>query len=103
MRRIVSVFTLSAALLGSAFAQAVDLPDYNAYYDTATTPTALSPATRVAMSSLGAVTSIDANRGVPSFFWAAPPKAPVQAGLPVERVALLYLEQLAPLYGLSDA
>ena len=62
MRRVTKYLTLTAAMLGSTFAQAADLPNYNAYYDEpGLGPLPLSGALTAARA-LGVVTSVDEQR-----------------------------------------
>jgi hypothetical protein len=101
MKRSARYATALITLLAGSTALADDeLPNYNAYADA-------KPAVRglasggARSSSLGAVTSIDDKRGVPTFFWAPPdaPKAPMGLTVSPDASARFYLEHYASLYG----
>jgi MYXO-CTERM domain-containing protein len=83
MKRSIGRLSLCiAAVLGSSYASAQDLPNYDAYFDASAAPS-VAPAAKVsARSSLGSATSFDERRGVPSFVW-----APKQQSLPPQGVA----------------
>lgn len=103
--RCLLAMAATAPLLFSALADAKDLPNYNAYYKAPPAPAAAvlpAPATPAAM-----VASTDAQRGVPTFLWAARSTGPGGAlaltGLTPEAAARQHLEQHASRYGLSAA
>ncbi|UQA62762.1 M36 family metallopeptidase [Polyangium aurulentum] len=103
MKRSARLATVLVTLLAGSTALADDeLPGYNAYADA---PPVASGRTlgRARASALGAVTSIDEKRGVPTFFWAPPdaPLAPMGLTVSPDASARFYLEHYASLYGLS--
>jgi MYXO-CTERM domain-containing protein len=103
MKRSARLATVLVTLLAGSTAFADDeLPGYNAYADA---PPVASGRTlgRARPSALGAVTSLDEKRGVPTFFWAPPdaPQAPMGLTVSPDASARFYLEHYASLYGLS--
>ena len=103
MKRSLRCLLALAPLLLSARAEAKDLPNYNAYYQArpATAAAVLpSPAAPAAV-----VASTDAQRGVPTFLWAAraASSSAVLTGLTPEAAARHHLQQHAARYGLSAA
>src|SRR5689334_8424573 len=102
MGRSAGLATILSTLLLSGVANANDsLPNYNAYLDAKAAVSATAPR-RMAPNVFGVVTSVDGQRGVPTFFWAPPdaPRPPVTVGTP-EAAARFYLEHYAPVYRLS--
>src|SRR5688572_8949893 len=104
MKRSLRTLTGIVALLAAGTASAKDLPNYNAYYDEKpVTPVLLSSARALAS---GVATSMDEQRGVPSFLWASITPSSFQALQTAvaspEQAARLHLKQYAPVYGVSD-
>jgi hypothetical protein len=103
MKRRARYFTaLPVLLLAGSYAQANELPSFDAYYQApaAAQAAAKGAATR---SPGGFVASIDEQRGTPTFFWAQRGTA-LPAGLKgasSERIARFHLTQHADLYNLS--
>ncbi|UQA62765.1 M36 family metallopeptidase [Polyangium aurulentum] len=101
MKRSARYATALITLLAGSTALAADeLPNYNAYADAKPAVRSLASG-RTRSSALGAVTSIDEKRGVPTFFWAPPdaPKAPMALTMSPDASARFYLERYASLYG----
>src|SRR4051812_32979194 len=98
-------FALTAlALLITTNVSAKDLPSYNACDDQRPVTPVLPPSARTL--ARGVATSLDEQRGVPSFLWAGP--SPSRAASPLfalashEQAARLHLKRVAPIYGVSD-
>ena len=105
MKRTVRFLPLALVSLVSSSAYAQAPPDFNAYLNAA--PRSSPAVAAVARSSgapVGFVASVDARRGVPTFFWAAPQTQVVPASyLGSEQIARAYVELTAKTYGLSRA
>ena len=106
MKRSLGRLSLSiAALLGSSYAHAQDLTNYDAYFDANAAPS-VAPENRInAVSPRGVVSSFDERRGVPSFFWAAKQQQlpPVGAAHTAEAAARWYLRENVRAWKLSPA
>jgi MYXO-CTERM domain-containing protein len=113
MKRSVRSLTLCLSFFAAAHAHARELPDWNEYQRAAPSASIASNAAAANANPLarvselagrfgGLVASIDEQRGVPNFLWAvrgahaAPPP-----GTTPEAAARKYLQELAPVYGLS--
>src|SRR5262249_9707422 len=92
------------ALLTATSASAKDLPNYNAYDDQKPVTPALLPSARTLANTVA--TSIDEQRGVPSFLWAGispSGQTPPQIALTShEQAARLHLKKVEALYGVAD-
>ena len=76
MKRSIGRLSLCiAAVLGSSYASAQDLPNYDAYFDANAAPSVAPGAKLSAANPLGFAASFDERRGVPSFVWASKQQA----------------------------
>src|SRR6185503_15273783 len=105
MNRSLRVLTTLTALLAGSLAHAADKPNLNAYATASpAAPFAGALAKARAEAAFGVVSSMDTQRGVPTFFWAPPngPRPPAALLSTPESWARFYLDHYAPLYGLSQ-
>src|SRR5262245_61109959 len=104
MKRSLRSLTGIVALLMTTNASAKDLPNYNAYDDQKPVAPVLAPSARTLAN--GVATSMDEQRGVPSFLWAGitpSGQAPLQIALAShEQAARLHLKKAETVYGVSD-
>ena len=106
MRRTVRFLPLAIlASIAGSYAHAKEPPNVSAYLSAA--PLASPAGAPAAASATGFAASVDPQRGVPTFFWAAPQKQilppPLALARGPEDLARAYLEQNAKTYGLSRA
>lgn len=104
MKRTVRFLPLALVSLVSSYAYAQAPPNFNAYLSAPPRSSPAVAAARAPGAPVGFVASVDAQRGVPTFFWAAPQTQVVPASfLGSEQVARAYVEMTAKTYGLSHA
>ena len=100
-RRARYLSALPIVLLASSFAHAKDITPYDAYYQAK----AVDLSNPASSAPNGFISSVDAQRGTPTFFWAQR-GAPLPAGLAgasSERIATHHLKAHASLWGLTPA
>src|SRR5688572_3772013 len=103
MKRPVRYLPLTLALLASSYAHAKELPNYDAYLSAKAKTSSI--AAQTAANAGGFVASTDANRGVPTFFWATKGQAkPAHlASATPAQLAGHYIRENAKAYGLTEA
>ena len=91
MKRSIRLLFLPALLLGALPASAEEKPNFDAYFDSATAPAKAARITKV--SPDGVASSMDAQRGVPSFIWAGKqqPVPPLAFASSAEGAASFYV------------
>ncbi|MCU0682198.1 MAG: M36 family metallopeptidase [Polyangiaceae bacterium] len=97
---------LPPLVLVASLAQAHGRPHVDAYFGIGgtTAPAAVALSPRAALSRQAVVTSVDEQRGVPSFLWASRRSpASFALGASPEQAARTYLERYAPLYDVTRA
>jgi MYXO-CTERM domain-containing protein len=105
VKRTLRFLPLALVSLVSSSAYAQEPPSFSAYLSAAPRSSpAVAPVARSSGAAVGFVASVDAQRGVPAFFWAAPQTQVSPASyLGSEQLARAYLELTTKTYGLSRA